>query len=93
MSAAPTGLWVSSRINTSGAGAQTVAYTSQTATAATIIGAAATPGVIATGYYADFDFVLQTTSSNPVTLTWYGLTSNASDALVIEPGSYCAWLP
>jgi hypothetical protein len=28
-----------------------------------------------------------------VTVTVYGLTSSTSDALVIEPGSYCTWLP
>ena len=93
MSNAPTDLFITSVVNTSAAGATAVAYNTQTATAATIIGGAATPGVASTPYYAHFDFTLQVGGTNAVTLTFYGLTSNTSDALVIEPGSYCSWLP
>lgn len=93
MSNAPTDLWITSKINTAATGANVVAWNTQTATTATIIGAATTPAVAATPYYAEFDFVLQVGATNPVALTFYGLTSNTSDALVIEPGSYCSWLP
>jgi hypothetical protein len=90
MSNAPTGLYILSKINTAAAGSNTVAYTTTTATTGTIVGAAATPGAAATNYYAAFDFVL-VTGASPVVLTWEGLTSNALDSLVVQPGSHCGW--
>jgi hypothetical protein len=92
MSNIPSDLWVMSKVWTTASGTNQQLYSTQTATAATAVTAAATPGAIGTGYAADFDFTLQT-GSTAVALTLYGETSNASDALVIEPGSSCGWLP
>ena len=92
-STSPTGLWILSKINNAAAGTQAVAYATITNTTTTIVGAATTPGAAATPYYADFDFVAQNPSGPVLNITLYGLTSNASDALVIEPGSYCSWQP
>jgi hypothetical protein len=89
-SAAPTDQYIFSSVNYAAAGTNVVAWTTLTTATATIVGAAATPGAAATAYKADFDFVLVTgTSADIVSL--YGLTSNASDALVIEPGSNCGY--
>jgi hypothetical protein len=90
LSNAPTELYVTSSIGTSATSA-TTAYTAITTVGPTIVGAAATPGAAATNYAADFDFVLVTGSTNPAALTLYGLTSNAADALVLEPGSSCSY--
>ena len=46
MSHAPTDLFITSNINDAATGASNVAYNTQTATSATIIGAATTPGVL-----------------------------------------------
>ena len=63
--------------------------TTATTTAAT---AAITPGATGTNYITDIDVVASFTAvANTVTL--YGLTSSASDALLIEPGTTCMWLP
>ena len=45
-----------------------------------------------TEYVAWFDFGISPGSS-PVTVTIYGNTSSGSDALVVDPGSACGWLP
>ena len=63
--------------------------TTATTTAAT---AAITPGATGTNYITDIDVNASfTAAANTVTL--YGLTGNASDALLIEPGTTCTWLP
>lgn len=87
---APTDAYIFSSINTAASGTATKAYTTLTAAGPTIIGAAATPGAAATNYEANFDFVL-VTGTSPAAITLYGLTSNASDALVIQPGSNCGY--
>lgn len=91
MNNAPTDFWVT----TEGAQQSTSnpQYTIQTATAASLIGSAFTPSTAATPYIAKFYFGIQTGGTNPVTVTFYGLTSNGSDALVIKAGSGCSWLP
>jgi hypothetical protein len=62
--------------------------TTATTTAAT---AAITPGATATNYITDIDVTASFTAvANTVTL--YGLTGSASDALLIEPGTTCSWL-
>src|SRR6202453_22689 len=90
MSAAPTDLFIASDIPQAASSPQ---YNIQTATAATLLGSALTPGATATPYLARFYFGLVTGGTNAVTVTFYGLTSNASDSLVIKAGSGCSWLP
>jgi hypothetical protein len=88
---APTDLWV---INQDSPGTyKAPTYTTITSTATTAVSAADAPSATATGYRDEIEFTLVTGSSSAVTVTVYGLTSNTSDALVIEPGSYCSWLP
>jgi hypothetical protein len=91
MSAAPTGLWGSSRVTYAAAGTSNYLTFTQTATTATAISTAATAGVAATTYMADINFTIQTGSS-AVVVTLYGMTSSTSGTLTIMPGSYCAWL-
>jgi hypothetical protein len=51
-----------------------------------------TPAATGTNYISDIDVVTSFTAvANTVTI--YGMTSSASDALLIEPGSTCTWLP
>jgi hypothetical protein len=87
MTAVPTNLWVTVDTPT-----VTPVYVSQVATTPTALVANLQPVDVDAYNSAYFDFVLQT-AAVPVTLTLYGSTNNASDALVIEPGSYCSWLP
>ena len=91
MNNAPTDLWV---INLDTPGAyKAPTYTTITSTTTTAVSAADAPSATATGYRDEILFTLVTGSSNAVTVTVYGLSSSTSDALVIEPGSYCTWLP
>jgi hypothetical protein len=91
MNNAPTDLWV---INQDSPGAyKAPTYTTIASTTTTAVSAADAPSATATGYRDEIEFTLTTGSSNAVTVTVYGLSSSTSDALVIEPGSYCTWLP
>ncbi len=91
MNNAPTDLWV---INQDSPGTyKAPTYTTIASTTTTAVSAADAPSATATGYRDEIEFTLTTGSSNAVTVTVYGLTSSTSDALVIEPGSYCTWLP
>jgi hypothetical protein len=91
MNNAPTDLWV---INQDSPGTyKAPTYTTITTTTTTAVTAADAPSATATGYRDEIEFTLTTGSSNAVTVTVYGLSSSTSDALVIEPGSYCTWLP
>lgn len=91
MNNAPTDLWA---INQDSPGTyKAPTYTTITSATTTAISAADAPSATATGYRDEIMFTLTTGSSNTVTATVYGLSSSTSDALVIEPGSYCTWLP
>ncbi len=91
MNNAPTDLWV---VNQDSPGTyKAPAYTTIASTTTTAVSAADAPSATATGYRDEIEFTLVTGSSNAVTVTVYGLSSSTSDALVIEPGSYCTWLP
>jgi hypothetical protein len=91
MNNAPTNLWV---INQDSPGTyKAPTYTTIASTTTTAVSAADAPSATATGYRDEIEFTLTTGSSNAVTVTVYGLSSSTSDALVIEPGSYCTWLP
>ena len=91
MNNAPTNLWV---INQDSPGTyKAPTYTTIASTTTTAVSATDAPSATATGYRDEIEFTLTTGSSNAVTVTVYGLTSSTSDALVIEPGSYCTWLP
>lgn len=70
-------------------GTGTTDITSATTTAAT---ASLTPGTTATAYVTDI-YVTLSAGAAANTITLYGLTSNGSDALLIEPGTFCTWLP
>ncbi|MDE2101609.1 MAG: hypothetical protein KGL39_30465 [Patescibacteria group bacterium] len=89
-SAAPTNLYVMNSIHYgTGGGSNLDTYTATASTTATSIqGTAEAPGAINTGYKDEIDFTLVNGGSADV-ITIYGLTGNASDALVIEPGSSC----
>jgi lysophospholipase L1-like esterase len=52
-----------------------------------------TPAATATEYKVELDGVVANGTQDGEVMTLYGLTSNTSDALVVEPGSYCSWLP
>ncbi len=93
MSNAPTGLWGGTSVTYAGAGTSNWLAFSQTATAATAVSTAVTAGVANTTYRAEINFTLQTGSSNPVAVTLYGLVSQSSATLTIQPGSACYWLP
>jgi hypothetical protein len=93
MSAAPAGLWGGTSVTYGAVGTSNWLAFSQTATAATAVSTAVTAGTANTTYRAEIDFTLQTGSSNPVAVTLYGLVSQASATLTIEPGSACYWLP
>jgi hypothetical protein len=70
-------------------GSGTTDITSTTTTAAT---PSLTPAATVTSYVTDIKVTLSATAAaNTVTL--YGLTSSASDALDIMPGTFCTWLP
>ena len=90
-SAAPTHLFVTSSTNPQTLSGATPYTTSDITTATTTaVTAAITPGTINTTYFTDLDVDLsQSTTAN--TLTLYGLTSSASDALNILPGTSCKW--
>jgi hypothetical protein len=90
---APTDLWVLGTMH-GGANGATLSdrYATITNTTATTVTAAGTPGAATTGYRADLDFILQTGSSNAVTLTLYYQSSNSSGTSYLEPGSACWWL-
>ena len=92
-SATPTDIWVEPPSIWNGTTATRGPYTVITNSTATNITSTITPASSATGYSLDFDFTLKTSGSNAVVVTVYGLTSSGSDALVIEPGSSCSWLP
>jgi len=51
-----------------------------------------TTATAATAYYMKADFIVVNASVAPLVISILGETGNASDALLIEPGSYCAWL-
>jgi len=51
-----------------------------------------TPGAAATAYVTDI-YVTASFTAAANTVTLYGQTSNVSDALLIEPGTECTWLP
>jgi hypothetical protein len=93
MNNAPTSLWVAPPTIWNGAAVAFGPYALIATTTPTNITSNITPAATATGYKLEFDFTLETSTTNPVTLTVYGLTSNASDALVVEPGSACGWQP
>ena len=90
-SGAPTALWVNNTLN-NGTGGGTDRYSVLTTTTAAISPALA-PSATATGYKNEIDFVLSTSPTAQDIVTLYGLTGATADALVIEPGSYCALLP
>jgi hypothetical protein len=91
MNNAPTNLWV---INQDSPGTyKAPTYTTINSTTTTAVSATDAPSATATGYRDEIEFTLTTGSSSAVTVTVYGLSSSTSDALVIEPGSYCTWLP
>jgi hypothetical protein len=73
-------------------GAQTSYGFNQTATTATQISSATTPGVTTPQMHAGLDFELSTTGSNPVVVTIYAEVSSGG-SLVIEQGSHCYWVP
>ena len=89
----PTDLWVTPPLIWNGTALAKGSYTVITNSTPTNIAATITPASTATGYSLDFDFTLKTSGSNAAVVTIYGLTSSGSDALVIEPGSSCSWLP
>ena len=93
MNNAPTDLWIAGPTIWNGTAVSIGAYTTITNTTTTAITSSITPAATATGYKVEFDFTLQTAGLNPGTLTVYGLTGNASDALIVEPGSFCAYHP
>jgi hypothetical protein len=90
MNNAPTDLWVIANTQST---ATSVTYTTITSTTTTAVTSTLTPSATGTGYVTNLDFVLETGSSNPVTLTIYGDTQSSSDELNVEPGSSCGWLP
>jgi hypothetical protein len=93
MSNAPTGLWGGTSVSYAATGTSNWLAFSQTATAATAVSAAVTAGAASTTYRTEIDFTLQTGSTNPVAVTLYGLVSQSSATLTIQPGSACYWLP
>jgi hypothetical protein len=90
---APTDLWIAPPTIWNGTAISKGSYTTITSGTATNITSTITPAATATGYSLDFDFTLETSGTQTGVLTIMGLTSNGSDALVIEPGSSCSWLP
>jgi hypothetical protein len=93
MSNAPTGLWGGTSVTYSATGTSNWLAFSQTATAATAVSTAVTAGATNTTYRTEIDFTLQTGATNPVAVTLYGLVSQSSAMLTIQPGSACYWLP
>jgi len=51
-----------------------------------------TPAGTATAYVTDI-YVTASFTAAANTVTLYGQTSNTSDALLIEPGTFCTWIP
>ena len=94
MNNAPTDLYVTPIIWTSTSGANvSPSPTTITSTGATAVTSTITPGAFGTNYHGEFIFTLMTGASNTVAVTLYGDTQTTGDALVIEPGSSCGWLP
>jgi hypothetical protein len=93
MSNAPTGLWGGTSVTYNAAGTSNWLGFSQTATAATAVSTAVTAGAANTTYRTEIDFTLQTGVTNPVAVTVFGLVSQSSATLTIQPGSACYWLP
>ncbi|MGA7921073.1 MAG: hypothetical protein WCA38_15530, partial [Candidatus Acidiferrales bacterium] len=90
-SVAPTGEWVTTSINNDSASVFAIDYTSQTGTAAAAITASTTVLAAATPYTLTVNFVVKNSALAPLVVSIWGLTGSGSDALDIEPGSYCAW--
>jgi hypothetical protein len=90
---ATTDAWVNAAIwNGSAAPAAAPSYTVWATSTVTAVTAATAPGAINTPYRFEIDFLVKGLSS-PFTVTLYVETGAVADAAVIEPGSYCEWLP
>jgi hypothetical protein len=63
-----------------------------TSTATTDATGFLTPAGTATAYVTDI-YVTASFTAAANTVTLYGQTSNTSDALLIEPGTFCTWIP
>jgi hypothetical protein len=87
-----TSLWVESLIYSTQTAAPVSLYTSITSTAQTAITAATAPGNFGVVNVLTV-FGALSTSTSTVVLTVYGKSGNASDALVVEPGSTCFLTP
>jgi hypothetical protein len=93
MNNAPSSLWVESLIYTNTNSAPQSLYTTITNNMINPITGAAAPATSTVPYVLTLFGVLSTGTINPVTLTLYGKSGNASDALVVEPGSACFLTP
>lgn len=88
-SAAPTGIRIRSVIgNSTYLVPSTVSITSTTVTATTT---AITPGAFGNTYGLDMYWNITSPGTSAITLTIYGDTQNAADALVVENDSACGW--
>ena len=74
-------------------GTSTDQYTNIATTTTTAISATGAPGATATGYKEEIELTLVNSATGADVVTIYALTGNALDAVVIEPGSSCEWLP
>jgi hypothetical protein len=68
-------------------------YTTITNNMINAITGAAAPATSTVPYVLTLFGVLSTGTTNPVTLTLYGKSGKASDALVVQPGSACFLTP
>lgn len=91
VAAAPTHLYIEPAQIWNGLAYGAGLYENITTNSNTTITNAITPAAFATFYNIDFNFVLITGASNTGVVTIYGSTSNTSDSLMIEPGSFCEW--
>ena len=93
MDNAPTNVWGGTRAIYSSVGDSNWFPFSQSNTTITAISPATMARTAGTTYPVYIDFVVETGSTNPVTMALYGQTSDASATLTIMPGSTCYWLP
>lgn len=91
-SAAPSSLYVMGTTHVGSSGSTSAdLYTGIVSATTTAITPALTPAVSNAAYKCEFDFVLSTTSSNPVVLTFYAKSSSTSYTVSIMPGSYATF--
>jgi hypothetical protein len=91
-SVAPTNESVSTWMSNDSATVRAFDYTTHTNTTPSAITAANTTATAATAYSLEVDFTVTSPAIAPLVVGVWAVSGSSSDAVQVEPGSYCAWL-